>query len=49
MYIWELPDWSKLQWDQIHLAKMLAQTRHEQGRLLGRMEALGFTLREEAV
>lgn len=49
MYIWELPGWPKLQWDQEHLATMLAQTRHEQGRLLGRMEALGFTLREEAV
>ncbi len=49
MYIWELPGWPKLRWDQEHLAKMLAQTRHEQGRLLGRMEALGFTLREEAV
>jgi hypothetical protein len=26
----------------------LADTRHLQGRLLGRMEALGFALREEA-
>jgi len=30
------------------LAASLAEVRHEQGRLLGRMEALGFDLREEA-
>lgn len=49
MYIWELPDWRRFHWDQERLAKVLAQARHEQGRLLGRMEALGFPLREEAV
>ncbi len=49
MYIWELPDWRRFHWDQERLAKVLAQARHEQGRLLGRMEALGFRLREEAV
>jgi Fic family protein len=49
VYIWELPDWQQFHWDQERLAKVLAQARHEQGRLLGRMEALGFPLREEAV
>ncbi len=49
MYIWELPDWPRFHWDQERLTKVLAQARHEQGRLLGRMEALGFPLREEAV
>lgn len=49
MYIWELPDWPRFHWDQGRLTKVLAQARHDQGRLLGRMEALGFPLREEAV
>lgn len=49
MYIWELPDWPQFRWDQDRLANVLAEARHEQGRLLGRMEALGFQLREEAV
>ncbi len=49
VYIWELPDWPRFHWDQERLAKVLAQARHEQGRLLGRMEALGFPLRAEAV
>lgn len=49
MYIWERPDWPQLRFDATRLAKPLAAVRHEQGRLLGRMEALGFPLREEAV
>ena len=49
MYIWELSDWPQFRWDQDRLANVLAEARHEQGRLLGRMEALGFQLREEAV
>lgn len=49
MYIWELPDWPRFHWDQETLSTILAQARHEQGRLLGRMEALGFQLRQEAV
>jgi Fic family protein len=47
-YIWEKPDWPKLSWDQAKLATLLAEVRHAQGRLLGRMEAIGFPLREEA-
>jgi len=49
VYIWQLPDWPRLHWSQERLATILTQARHEQGRLLGRMEALGFQLREEAV
>jgi Fic family protein len=48
-YIHEWPNWSKFQWDQRGLAKQLAAVRHRQGRLIGRMQALGFPLREEAV
>lgn len=47
-YIHELPDWPKLIWDSEPLAAPLAAVRHEQGRLLGKMEALGFALQNEA-
>ncbi len=49
MYIWELPDWPRFHWDQERLGRVLTEARHEQGRLMGRMEALGFQLRDEAV
>ena len=48
MYIHERKEWSEFKWDQANLASLLAEARHQQGRLLGRMEALGFQLREEA-
>lgn len=47
-YIHLLADWPTLQWDADALASLLAATRHVQGRLLGRMESLGFQLRGEA-
>src|SRR5207244_3868393 len=40
--------WPDLSWNQAKVAELLAEARHQQGRLLGRMEALGFSLREEA-
>lgn len=49
MYIWELADWPRFHSNQDRLAKVLADARYEQGHLLGRMESLGFKLREEAV
>jgi Fic family protein len=48
-YIHELKEWPKFRWRQDHLAEWLAAVRHRQGRLIGRMEGLGFTLRAEAV
>src|SRR3984893_17808031 len=49
MYIHELPDWPRLEWDRERLAEPLANIRHRQGRLTGHMEALGFNLQQEAV
>ncbi len=49
MYIWQDRKWPGFHYDKDRLANRLAQTRHDQGHLLGRMEALGFHLREEAV
>ena len=48
MYIYEQKNWPHFTWDQASLAGLLAEVRHVQGRLLGRMEGLGFQLREEA-
>ncbi|WP_298722179.1 Fic family protein [uncultured Ferrovibrio sp.] len=47
-YIHELPDWPEFRWDHKVLAEPLAAVRHRQGRLIGRMEGLGFELRSEA-
>jgi Fic family protein len=48
MYIHERKEWPEFLWDQARLGSLLAEVRHRQGRLLGRMETLGFGLREEA-
>lgn len=47
-YIHQLPGWPNFRWRQESLIDKLATVRHHQGRLLGRMESLGFKLREEA-
>jgi Fic family protein len=48
MYLWEKPDWPALTWNEKRLTRQLAAVSREQGRLLGKMEALGFELRSEA-
>src|SRR5712692_10947734 len=47
-YIHSLPDWPRFRWDREKLGDRLAAIHHEQGRLLGRMESLGFKARQEA-
>lgn len=49
MYIHELEDWPHFWWKVQAIATPLAAVRHRQGRLIGRMETLGFGLQEEAV
>lgn len=48
MYIHELPNWPRFDWNRERLAQPLAAVRHRQGRLFGHMAALGFDLRQEA-
>ena len=48
MYLWERPEWPSLTWDEKSLSTLLASVSRQQGLLLGRMEALGFDLRDEA-
>jgi Fic family protein len=48
MYIHERENWTNFFWDNEKLAPTLASVRHLQGRLLGRMESLGFDFVESA-
>lgn len=48
-YIYENTSWPNFTWSLDALATKLAAVRHRQGRLIGRMEGLGFDLRAEAV
>jgi len=47
-YVHELSGWPTLTWDGDLVAAPLVAVRHKQGRLLGKMEAMGFDLRAEA-
>lgn len=47
-YVHELTNWPAFRWDLQKIADHLAAVRHKQGRLLGRMERLGFPLKAEA-
>jgi Fic family protein len=47
-YIHSLENWPKFRWSYDRLAGQLAAVRHRQGRLIGRMQGIGFSLRAEA-
>jgi Fic family protein len=47
-FVHEQPDWPDFASDSGTIASALAGVRHKQGRLLGKMEALGFEVRTEA-
>ncbi len=48
MWLHEHQNWPNFTWDAEALAAKLADIRHRQGRLPGRMEGLGFDLKREA-
>lgn len=48
MYIYEIPNWPKFAWNSEKLSNLLAEVRHRQGKILGKMETLGFSVRAEA-
>ncbi len=48
-YIYELPAWPGFTWDEASVAPRLTVVSRRQGRLIGRMESLGFELKSEAV
>ncbi len=47
-YIHDLPGWPRFTWSEVVVADKLAAVRHRQGRLFGRMGALGLALRGQA-
>lgn len=47
-YIHQLPDWPRFTWQAAALENLLGAVRHQQGRLLGRLDGLGLDLRAEA-
>jgi Fic family protein len=48
-YIHQIKGWPTFRWNEGQLTAQLSAVRHRQGRLIGRMESLGFALRAEAV
>ncbi len=48
LHIHEQDSWPALYWNYEALAPLLAEIRHQQGHLLGRMSAIGFDLQQEA-
>jgi Fic family protein len=47
-YIHLLKEWPAFKWEDERILLPLSAMRHKQGRLLGKLEGLGFRLREEA-
>lgn len=48
IYIHEKDNWTNFTWNEKLVSKKLAETRNLQGRLLGKMESLGFDQQDEA-
>ena len=49
IYIHENENWTDFTWDNKKVMLKLGEVRNQQGRLLGKMESLGFDLQNEAV
>ena len=49
MYLHQNKDWPNFHWDNDILLPYVSKVRDLQGRLIGRMEGMGFELREEAI
>ena len=47
-YIWELEQWPEIGWEDTSLSPLLAKVSRDQGRLLGKMDEIGFDLRSQA-
>lgn len=47
-YIHQYKDWTAFKWDNDELIQVLGEVRNQQGKLVGKLEILGFDLKEEA-
>lgn len=48
-YIYEYDAWPEFTWDDKKVSLILGKVRHLQGRVFGKMGALGFSLKEETM
>ena len=48
-YIYQKENWPNFRWNNDELVNLLSEARNLQGRLIGKMESLGFELRDEAL
>jgi Fic family protein len=48
-YIHGYADWTDFTWDELKILPLLIEVRRLQGNLIGKMEMIGFVLRQEAV
>jgi len=48
IYIHQLKNWPHLQWDEQAFISLLSEVRNLQGKLIGKVELLGFQLKDEA-
>lgn len=48
IYIYQHKNWPTFIWDSNRISQVLANTRLKQGKLLGKIETLGFQLKQEA-
>lgn len=49
IYLWQQKDWPHFMWDDTKLSFKLGRVRSLQGKLVGRMSALGFELKNNAM
>ena len=47
-YIHQYKNWTAFEWDNDELIQVLGEVRNQQGKLVGKLEVLGFDLKEEA-
>jgi Fic family protein len=47
-YIYQQTDWPNFTWNNDKLLTLLAQVRNLQGRIVGKMSAFGFELKNQA-
>ena len=47
-YIYQKPDWPRFFWNTEKLLTLLTEVRNMQGRIVGQMSALGFSLKDHA-
>lgn len=49
MYLYQNPLWPNFKWDKNGISDLLIPIRHEQGRLIGRMESIGIKEQQESI